>query len=818
MSFKRIATKAPLALVLTVLCSCRFLDDNAAPLTTLKINSEGGSSCPNLKESWQAMSGEAEKEGLSPEEVRDVLLCHVDAYEKKFKSVKIPRPEGLYPEEVAAIAREFFVSEKPLRSEEVTLGFFVKSLITRQSDLTLKHEEFEIIRDLLRIKGADLIRHAHRTDLDKFLELLFDRSDYVETISLRGEALVGASYLAERFAKGLNLSKLRARLPQLISALNPFLGYSSTQTKLPLGRLINALPRIIAATEKIDELNDVPDGLREAPFASYATFYLSQKTLLQNESAFLARTFIEATGFGKGAVLETSDWLRLFEAINRTEWSDDAGAQSFSFDLPTHQMALVFQKALASFSGRSEYSRLQADDIKNVVVEIAMADSLASLSWPVILKDDEIGKLSLIGYTPSQIESYRLSLPILRNVYGNWNDFDGSQVSKRSQLSSFLRVSFSMRLIQALHAGFDGDSDGLLDVSRDLDQNEFRELLKMADKVLLAATKALQDDASKEKSRTQSSDIESMLSSKKSSLVLSVFADNMTLLSKGDGAINAAELYMLVEELQGVQSIQSLQKRIVDKKMPRFASMYSLMAGSWNTTLEMRSLLLDSRFLQSVGNPNWDNEDASPACALIAFDAASTPLLVETEAKKACLNDNSYSSEDRMVETFQIFKPWLLEAKSILPPEKVLSNDETVISALLMTWVENVALVDRPIQCIPDGPKDIDTCIAPLSRAEFEAASSKHMGPSSLRLLPPRVRAPLLAANLSPEKILSRALYSAPEILALIRSRDLSNAALSDFLTKASSIDSKRLSYPQLVTHSWALAQAMIELGSLTKK
>jgi hypothetical protein len=816
MSSKLITSKIPVLLALALLCSCRFMDDNAAPETTLKISSDGGSSCPNLRVAWKGLSGENAES--SPESVRDALLCHVDAYEKKFKAVKIPRPEGLYPEEVAAIAREFFESEKPLRTEEVVLGFFVKSLITRQGDLTLKREEFEIIRELLRSKGADLIRHAHRSDLDKGLELLFDRSDYVDTISLRAEALVGASYLAERFVKGLDLTKLRPRLTPLISALNPFLGYSSTQTKLPLGRLINALPRLIAAAQKIDELNDVPDGLSEAPFASYAAFYLSQKPLLQNESTILARTFSEATGFGRGAFLETSDWLRLFEAVNRVEWSDEKGEHSFSFDLPTRQMAVVFQKALASFSGRSEYSRIQAEDINNVVFEIAMADSLTSLAWPVNLKDEEIGKLSLLGYTASQIESYRLSLPMLRNVHSRWNDSDTTQVSQSSQLSAFLRINFSMRLIQALHTGFDGDGDGLLDISRDLDQNEFRELLKMADKVLLAATKALSDDASKDKSRTQSSNIESMLSSKKSSLVLSVFADNMTLLSKGDGAINAAELYMLVEELQGVQSIQSLQKRMIDKKMPRFASMYSLMAGSWNTALEMRSLLLDSRFLQSVGNPNWDNEDASPACALIAFDAASTPLHVAAEAKKACLNDNSYSSEDRMVETFKIFKPWLFEAKSVLPPEKVLSNDETVISALLMTWVENVALVDRPIQCIPDGPKDIDTCIAPLSRAEFEAASSSHMGPSSLRLLPPRVRAPLLAANLSPEKILSRALYSAPEILALIRSRDFSNAALSDFLTKASSIDSKRLSYPQLVTHSWALAQAMIELGSLTKK
>jgi len=818
MSSKLITLKTPFFLALAMLCSCRFMDDNAAPETTLKINSDGGSSCSNLKEAWRSLSKEGEDGGLSPEGMRDVVLCHVDAYEKKFEAVKIPRPEGLYPEEVAAIAREFFVSESPLRSEEVALGFLLKSLITRQSDLTLKREEFKIIREVIRTKGADLIRHAQRTDLDKGLELLFDRSDYVETISLRADALMGASYLAERFVNGLNLSKIRPRLPQVVSALNPFFGHSSAQTKLPLGRLINSMPQLIATANRIDELNNVPEGLREAPFENYAPFYLSQKELLLGESTSLASTFIEATGFGKGAVLQTNDWLRLFEVVNRIEWSDKTGEHRFSFDLPTNQMATVFQKALASFSGRIDHSRIQGADIKNVIVELAMADSLTSLSWPLTLKDTEIGKLAQLGFTRPQIENYRQSLPTLRNAHDSGNDSDSSQVSQSSRLSTFLRINLSMRLMQALHNGFDGDGDGMLDISRDLDQNEFRELLKMADKVLLATTKALSDDTTQDKPKTQSSDIESMLSSKKSSLVLSVFADNMTLLSKGDGAINAAELYLLVEELQGIQSIQSLQRRMIDKKMPRFASMYSLMAGSWNTALEMRSLLLDSRFLQSVGSPKWDNEDASPACALIAFDAAATPLDVEREAKKACLNDDSYSSEERRDAIFKTFKPWLSEAKNIIPPEKVLSNDETVISALLMTWVENVALVDRPISCIPEGPKDIDTCIAPLSRAEFEAASSKHMGPSSLRLLPPRVRAPLLAANLSPDKILSRALYSAPEILALIRSRDFSNAALSDFLTKASSIDSKRLSYPQLVTHSWALAQAMIELGSLTKK
>lgn len=813
MRSRTLAAKVAFLVVLATLCSCRFMDDNAAPETTLKINSDGGSPCPNLKTTWESLSGD---DGASPESMQDALLCHLDAYENKFKAVKIPRSEGLYPEEVAAIAREFFESEKPLRTEEVALGFLVKSLITRQSDLTLKREEFQIIRELLRSKGVELIRHLHRSDLDKVIDTLFDRSDYAENLSLRAEALMGASYLAERFVKGLDLSQIRPRLPQLISALNPFLGYSSTQSRLPLGRLVNALPRIVAAARQIDALNDVPEHLRDAPFTNYAEFYLSQKVLLHNEALLLAKNFTDATGFAKGAFIETRDWLRLFDVLNRLEWADKTGKRNFSFDLPTTQMANVFQKALASFSGRSDPSRIQRADIESVIVDLAMADSLTSLSWPLLLKDEEIGKLSQLGYTLSQIESYRLALPTLRSSYDGWSDSDTSQTSHISRVSTYLRENLSIRLIQALHSGFDSDGDGLLDISRDLDQNEFRELLKMADKVLLAVTKALSDNGSTDR-KTEGSNIESMLSSKKSSLVLSVFADNMTLLSKGDGAINAAELYMLVEELQGIQSIQSLQKRMLERKLPRFASMYSLLSASWNTALKMRSLIFDSRFLQAVGSPDWDNVAASPACALVAFDAASTPSEIEVETKRACLNDSSYSSDERLRDIFANFKPWLKDAKEVLPADKILSNDETVISALLMTWVENVALVDRPIKCVPQEPRDIDACLPPLSRAEFEAASSKHMGPSSLRLLPPRVRAPLLAANLSPEKILSRALYSAPEILALIRSRDFSNTALSDFLTKASSIDSKRLSYPQLVTHAWALAQAMIELGSLTK-
>jgi|GEM_PF-5262697 len=859
MSSKKISKLVALA-SLMLLGACRFLSDNQAPEEVLRLSGmDASGGCTNIKDAWSRVITESEdriidaepeaieesndaeeseeeeddentidepeqrdpidatpSNALSYKDFQQILLCHIDAYEKKFDSLKMPRPEGLYPEEVAAIAREFFLKDKPLRTEEISVIYLVKAVLLRSNDSTLSKQDLKLLREIVIKHGVKIIRDIHIEYYGGALEVILDRTGYPNGISLRPEHLAGLSYVAERFVAGLDLSKLRPRMTGLISALNPLLGYSSTMTRLPLSPILNKLGDFYKRLLDIDAMNQLTDEERELDFGLFAPLYRERVAQLRGAIKAFAHQALASTGFAKGAVLQTSDWKRLLESFDGIEWKTKNGPKSFNFNLPTAQMAQVIQVALTSFSGRQDASRLQSADIQAIVVDALLTDKLRGLSYHVRINDSELeSKLSALGFPRTLVDSYRSIRDLLRPEYESESPMTVTEFWK------FPSTHLAMRLIQSLHVGFDSDRDGLLDMSRDLDQNEFRELLKMADKILIGVARATapdETDEDKEKNKQpKSSDIDALLSSKKSSLVLSVFADNMTLLSKGDGAINAGELYLLVEELQSIQSIQSAQKEIEKLEQPAFAGIHSLLASSTSSPLYMRDRVFRSHLIDAIGNPSYDPEPrTSPACRLQALDRSHSFGEIRDNYFQVCQNNENWNADEDLKLIFDAYKPWLNRVKTAMPIDRFLTNDEMVLASLLTTWIENIALVDRAAACVPEEIPETDRCLPPMSRDEFETAARTHLGPSSLRLLPPKLRAPLLAANLSPEKILSRALFAAPEILKLARSGDTSNAALSKLLTLESVADSKRLGYADLVYHAWALSQVMFELGNLT--
>lgn len=246
-------------LMILVCCgSCGFFSDNTQPSNVLKINSQqSDNSCANLTTVWTNLS----KNKYSDEKkkivklLNETLLCHIDAFEDKVKAIKSPRPEGVSPKEFVLIAKNFFLKDRPLSEEEVSVLFFLKSLVTKKSELSFQKDEFNIIRKFFLENGETLINYI---DYNYFevLRILVLEGPYPENFSLRSSHLVGVAQIAERLVVGLDLTQVKSKLAGLIPRINPFFGYSSKMDRLPIGELLNKIPEVLSASEELEELVD----------------------------------------------------------------------------------------------------------------------------------------------------------------------------------------------------------------------------------------------------------------------------------------------------------------------------------------------------------------------------------------------------------------------------------------------------------------------------------------------------------------------------------------------------------------------------------
>lgn len=507
---------------------------------------------------------------------------------------------------------------------------------------------------------------------------------------------------------------------------------------------------------------------------------------------------LSATGYQHNAVLSENSVRQLLQYIEEIEWGTITGNQRVKLSLPAKQFSKILLVTLNHLAGKSSAEPIGKNDFLFMAQNLGNSFIKANSFAEHYSDSNNNSKLTKFGLSNSEKLQFKNLYRLLMS-----QSYYRSEHNKVSVGDFYLYLS-NMKIMQALHSGFDTNQDGLLEMSRDLQNNEFRELLRIADILLGTLSKDEESKNFKSKEEIKKKNIsKEILSSPKASLVFSVFADNMAALSVGDGAINPMELALLVENLQNIQNKKDMTRYFVEFMVWPALVLHITYPLS---PFRIRNLVFNnSQF-------NWES-----GCYFEVLDQSNSKQEFVDNYNDQC---GAFYEFDDLEFHFKTFKPFMNRVRLIYTKDKVLSDDELLLSSLMSHWIENVIFMWTDFHCpISSDTEDhlrflFKNCLKPVSFSKFVSASEKHMGPSTLRLLPPKIRAPLLAANVSPSKVLAHALFKAPELLELARDSKINPEKIINILTGLESDTYKSLDYLELLTNSWAMAQAFVELSS----
>jgi hypothetical protein len=795
-----------IVLLASLASGCSFTQDNSEPERTLLLKSLAQGDCPSLKDSWESF----DENLINAEDFQQVALCNFKKVEDAFDRIKGARSTGLDRVELAALADPFNKGERRFDTEEVQALLLVKKLLGAGSDERMSKADLLVIRGLIERHLRDWAECLSQKNSWKAVLLVIRDLAPKDSIALEAQHLRGALKLAGRYFSDEEQVDLSAAIPAmapLLSALRPFLGYAPGPQGIPLGALIRVLPAV-------DQSYAALDAIPKRSLRSAAE--LSQRlSLIEEASRTSARLVSQASGFGRNPrwTIGQEHVRALIEAIKRIKVTHGSKSYNFNLRIETPRLSQLLFTSLRTLAGRREGS-LTAADFENLLYENIRQ---ASISKYVNRK---LSREELRSYAGSSIEADEVTL--MERV---WEELPAylRYLVDSGELASFralANTAYEVRITRALLDGFDNDRDGRLDLRNVQDNSEFRELLRILDRVMASLAdkpKTKDKDKKKKLGKVEKESIDEILSTPKATLIFSIFADNLRPASRGDGGINAIELWTLVEALTQFQTIESERKRMADFDWADYWSLFKSYS------------LLRSQSFRATG---LDDPDIF-SCTLSALVAAPDGATFVASLRE-CGDPFGPQDASEGDQFLGLHQSHLRRQAHVMPPDKRLSRDQLMLTHLLMSWVEGIASSQDLGQCareplplpeeaedepyFPDlSELDMSTCPQALSEEAFAAIASGSIGPGSLRLVPGKLRALLLASEVPPEKILSALLFKAPQILDAVRSSD--QASLVRVFTSQVTNNGVQpadsgpaLTLPELLVRAEALALALTEL------
>ncbi|NCN42085.1 hypothetical protein GW916_12645 [bacterium] len=762
-----------------------FLSDNTAPSTTIMVTQSDGDakSCPNFKTLW--------KEDAADEEITNAILCYIDDYSKKRDNVRMPRPEGLMASEIATIVTKFVSKGPAFRADEIRVALFVKSLLVGGSQEFLKWEEVDQLREIVAKNASHWLKIRRDPEIrDRDLALIKSVLENIspsKELGLTVPVLIGASQIVERFSDAISLEEVREETPRIFSGLASFLGYSSETQKISLFEAVNRARRSIDAFERLEDLSQTKDPLKIASSSSDLNTYQNLRNRIRSQTRQLAIDLIAATGYGSGGRVSVDGFREFFESLNRIRFTQDGEIKKVTLLDGPEILAKAAFNFVGKLAGNSKSSSLGRKDFETagetVLFEVYESNLARDVEHFELSKSPKI--FESLRLSESQTKLYQSILPIAtyessEKLTLNW----GALVERGSGL----------RIVHALISGFDKNGNGTLELSQDLKDKEFTTLLRLGDYLKGALSSSHKDDKDKEKEGS----LKEVLSSPKASMVFGIWADNMAQMSKGDASLNAHELSELFEQLEDISWKQSHLEQYQDAAFPEW--------------ILLDAELLSNRFQwnlhSSLINQSWNNEKAR-YCLIEAIKVSASEEEFLRKHTEYCTPKGSQDVES-LKEIFKKNHDWVVKASLSAQYKTENFSSQLALSHLLTQWLETVMKFNRKEACENYSSRDTN-CPSPITEKDFAKFAKENMGPSSLRIIPPKFRAAILATNLDPAEALAKLLFNAYDLLEIKEKNGLNKNELLAELLKRSANNNKKLAYRDLLLNSWALARLLSE-------
>jgi len=222
--------------------------------------------------------------------------------------------------------------------------------------------------------------------------------------------------------------------------------------------------------------------------------------------------------------------------------------------------------------------------------------------------------------------------------------------------------------------------------------------------------------------------------------------------------------------------------------------------------------LLSNRFQwnlhSSLINQSWNNEKAR-YCLIEAIKVSASEEEFLRKHTEYCTPKGSQDVES-LKEIFKKNHDWVVKASLSAQYKTENFSSQLALSHLLTQWLETVMKFNRKEACENYSSRDTN-CPSPITEKDFAKFAKENMGPSSLRIIPPKFRAAILATNLDPAEALAKLLFNAYDLLEIKEKNGLNKNELLAELLKRSANNNKKLAYRDLLLNSWALARLLSE-------